>query len=212
MYCGRCVDNDHQKTEIEGLIEDLELSKTLLQLALSVYHDKKQSAQLVQFHADMTSVAVQASRFSQQISDPQTPSYPSSTVVTRPENFEQSGVLQDSSSPAFARHQSVPRCNSSPNRRLIKRKPGKQVLHMRVWWSLFSSKVWDFAVSNACSGWDIHIRVYNEVPHSSKIFYLCQRGDIEGIRRLVMSGAASLQDQAGSTTLLKVSSQLLSIM
>jgi hypothetical protein len=59
---------------------------------------------------------------------------------------------------------------------------------------LFSSRVWEIARIDAEQGWDLQFRTYNVRPLDSLIFRCCKNGDLEGVKRLIRSGEASLLD------------------
>ena len=60
--------------------------------------------------------------------------------------------------------------------------------------TLFSSRVWEIARVDAEQGWDLYFRTYSVHPWDSLIFHGCESGDLEGVRRLIRNGEASLLD------------------
>lgn len=64
-------------------------------------------------------------------------------------------------------------------------------LRLRGW---FTNRIWDIALGQAQGGWDIRLRTWNVRPHHSKIFRLCEAGDLEGVQKLMAAGEASVWD------------------
>jgi hypothetical protein len=60
--------------------------------------------------------------------------------------------------------------------------------------ALFSSRVWEIARIDAEQGWDLCFRTYNVRPLDSPISQCCRRGDLEGVKRKIQNGEASLLD------------------
>jgi CTP:molybdopterin cytidylyltransferase MocA len=60
--------------------------------------------------------------------------------------------------------------------------------------TFFSSRVWEIARIDAEQGWDLSFRAYNVRPWNSPIFQCCLNGDLEGVRKLIRNGEASLLD------------------
>ena len=60
--------------------------------------------------------------------------------------------------------------------------------------ALFSSRVWEIARVTAEQGFDLKYRTYNMRPLDSPIFRCCKIGDLEGVKRLIKDGKASLLD------------------
>ena len=60
--------------------------------------------------------------------------------------------------------------------------------------AIFSSRVWEIARVAAEQGFDLQYRTYNVRPLDSLIFQCCKRGDLEGVKRLIRDGEASLLD------------------
>jgi hypothetical protein len=60
--------------------------------------------------------------------------------------------------------------------------------------NLFSSRVWEMARVAAEQGFDLQFRTYNVRPLDSPILQCCRIGDLEGVKRLIRNGEASLLD------------------
>jgi hypothetical protein len=58
----------------------------------------------------------------------------------------------------------------------------------------FSSRVWDITRINAQAGWDLCFRTYNRRPYDSEVLHCCRSGNLEGLKRLIQNGEASLLD------------------
>jgi hypothetical protein len=59
----------------------------------------------------------------------------------------------------------------------------------------FVSLVWQFSVSEAPFGWDMHLTCFATISKSSPIFQLCAAGDLVGVQDLLRSGQASVHDK-----------------
>lgn len=83
---------------------------------------------------------------------------------------------------------------------------------MVIGWRVISRRVLDLAITHATSGWDAHLRVYNQVSDDSEIVRYCCDGDLAQVRRLVAQGKASLLDRSSFGSLLHVSRALIQVL
>lgn len=60
--------------------------------------------------------------------------------------------------------------------------------------SSLTGKIWLLGMSRAESGWDISLRTVNMLPDHAPIFELCRSGDLNGVRQMISSCAASIYD------------------
>ncbi|KIW23418.1 uncharacterized protein PV07_11616 [Cladophialophora immunda] len=73
--------------------------------------------------------------------------------------------------------------------------------------SWLTTRIFDFAATQAQCGWSIHLRTFNQVPRNSLIFHYCQNGNLEGMRRLIEGGKATPLDTLGDCTLIEAAAR-----
>ncbi|KAH8894034.1 hypothetical protein GQ53DRAFT_839721 [Thozetella sp. PMI_491] len=64
-------------------------------------------------------------------------------------------------------------------------------LRLPTW---LSRRVWDIAITNTQSSWNVYLRTYNSIPQASPVVYYCETGNLAGIQRLMDRGEASPLD------------------
>ncbi|OQV03781.1 hypothetical protein CLAIMM_08781 [Cladophialophora immunda] len=86
-------------------------------------------------------------------------------------------------------------CERSFGIRGVKRKNNKPRFRATFRFpSWLTTRIFDFAATQAQCGWSIHLRTFNQVPGYSPILRYCQNGNLEGIRRLLETGKATPLD------------------
>lgn len=182
---------DHQTGNVENLLNDLELSKTSLQVALSIHSDQKRT--LMQMEAHMLTMATQMSRASQQaMSIYQGLTNPSPIPASRQIDLHPANTTGKIGSGTVVKHDDA--LDDPMEAPLRIKMASKPVFHVTIGWGWFSSRVWDLTIMRAQSGFDVCFRVPREVPWNAEVFMHCREGNVDAVRRLLDTGAATLQD------------------
>lgn len=61
-------------------------------------------------------------------------------------------------------------------------------LSLPLW---ITNRAWELNVSTSQNRWTTSLRTYNIIPDDSLVFYLCEDGDLQGVKALFESGRAS---------------------
>ena len=202
----------YKEREVKELFDDLERAKNSLELAYMVYLAEEQRrrdqahSNTLALHGTLLSglqaqVLARSADISQQLTGLlQSPTVPHKTqlaisdsriaVANEPmlTGEVETNMGEMSSSPGYLKQYGRP----FPVRQ-VRRKSNKTHLRIRLP-SIVYSRVWEFAITSAQSGWSMHLHTYNTVPLDSLIFRYCELGNIAAMQRLIASGEGSLLD------------------
>ncbi|KAK5463065.1 hypothetical protein LTS15_002778 [Exophiala xenobiotica] len=207
-----------KERDVNELLGGLERAKSSLHFAYMMYRDAEQQRRLSSLHDQFTSGNA---NISQQLrllllSSDQSPQHPHNASKSHPDEDNEMSLMaicgpNTLSMTTTQNHSGY--CNGSEPTTRAKRKNGKSRLRacfaFPAW---LSSRIWDFALLGAQSGWNIQFRTYNLVPEYAPVFRYARYGDLPALRRLFDSGEASPLDVTlpwdgfgGYRTLLEVS-------
>ncbi|KAH0848295.1 hypothetical protein FOPE_02203 [Fonsecaea pedrosoi] len=180
-----------KQRDVKELLDGLEKAKSSLELAYMMYLGEEQRRR-DQAHTDLLARHGCLIRNLQDQLSAGTISLSQQLTVLR-----QSSVLSPArtdavtaSRPFTANDRALGRSHWS--KRTKNNKPRFQVTFRLP--SFLKARIFDIAISQAQCGWSIYLRTFNHVPDTSLIFRYCRSGNLEGVRRLIESGKATLLD------------------
>jgi hypothetical protein len=189
-----------RERDLEKLLDDLARARSALHLAVDLYHRAEEERRRRIREADavireekmaMCLVALQALQETQAVMMRE---YEPLVQYPRVQEIREidAGSEEGEDEEEFETHDRKYRGPSIYRRREARDTPGFR-FRMRLP-ALFSSRVWEIARIDAEQGWDLQFRTYNVRSLDSLIFRCCGQGDLEGVKRLIRSGEASLLD------------------
>jgi hypothetical protein len=183
-----------RERDLDKLLGDLARARSALHLAVDLYHRaegerrwRMQETETVKRQDQMTMLLVtlqalqesQAAMMRQNDNLVQYPRVPEVQDIDDGSELGENGDGKNQGLSAYRRRNTT----DTPAFRLRVKLP-----------TLFSSRVWEIARIDAEQGWDLKFRTYNVRPLDSPIFQYCKEGDLEGVKRLLRAGQASLLD------------------
>jgi hypothetical protein len=189
-----------RERDLEKLLDDLARARSALHLAVDLYHRAEEERRRLIREADavirddrmaMCLVALQVLQENQAVmmrTHEPLLQYPRVQEVQESDDGSRGREDGDESEPYDGQKQRLPVCR----RREVRDTPAFR-FRMKLP-NLFSSRVWEIARIDAEQGWDLQFRKYNGRPLDSLIFQCCEKGDLEGVKRLIRNGEASLLD------------------
>jgi hypothetical protein len=189
-----------RERDLEKLLDDLARARSALHLAVDLYHKAEEErrrqvreakAVIREDQMAMCLVALQALQETQAVTmrahEPLV-QYPRVQEIREIDDGSEEGEDGEEFEPYDGQNQRLP----AYRRREIRDTPA---FRFRIQLpNLFSSRVWEIARVAAEQGFDLRFRTYNVRPLDSPIFKCCERGDLEGVKRLIRNGEASLLD------------------
>ncbi|KAK5381989.1 hypothetical protein LTR20_007933 [Exophiala xenobiotica] len=196
-----------KERDVKELIGDLERAKSSLNLAYTMYIGVEQERRHQEHHIMLTSlqsqITVGSANISQQLTllmpySERSPQHPQNTPKSHPDednDMSLTATYGPNTLSVTTTRNSGGHCNDSELTTRASRKNGKPRLRARFAFPAWlSSRIWDFALLGAQSGWNIQFRTYNVVPYNTPVFRYAYWGDLPALRHLIDSGEASPLD------------------